>query len=290
MRVGLVILPEHRWSEAAPIWREAEDMGFDHLWTYDHLAWRELADGPWFGTVPTLTAAAGVTHRARLGTFVTSPNYRHPVVLAKDLMTLDDVSRGRLLVGIGAGGTGVDALVLGGEVLAPRARVDRLEEFVTLLDLLLTQERTTWSGAHYTAVDARMIPGSVQQPRPPFVVAANGPRALRIAARFGQGWVTTGTTAPEDGEEAWWRGVAEVSAKLDLALREAGRTQIDRYLNLDASGVLALSSLEHARDAVGRAQELGFTDAVLHRPRPESTYAGDLRVLDAFASALLPNG
>ena len=76
-----------------------EDRGFAHGWTYDHLAWRDLAEQDWFGTIPTLTAAATVTTRLRLGTWVTSPNFRHPVTLAKDLMTLDDISGGRVIAG-----------------------------------------------------------------------------------------------------------------------------------------------------------------------------------------------
>src|SRR4051794_41572908 len=68
-----------------------------------------------------------------------------------------------------------------------------------------------------------MLPGSVQQPRPPFVVAANGPRALQVAARRGDAWATTGTTPPEEGQQAWWRGVADVAARFDDALAQAGR-------------------------------------------------------------------
>src|SRR5207248_3255349 len=79
VRVGIVILPEDRWWAAEPKWRAAEEYGFDHAWTYDHLGWRNLVDGPWFSAVPTLTAAAMVTSRIRLGTFVASPVARHPV-------------------------------------------------------------------------------------------------------------------------------------------------------------------------------------------------------------------
>src|SRR5690348_2839447 len=74
MRFGITILPEHRWREAAPRWRRAEELGFDHAWTYDHLVWAGLPDSPWFGALPTLTAAATVTTRIQLGTFVSSPN------------------------------------------------------------------------------------------------------------------------------------------------------------------------------------------------------------------------
>ena len=123
MRVGVVILPQFSWPEARARWKSLEDRGFAHGWTYDHLAWRDLAEQTWFGTIPTLTAAATATSTLRLGTWVTSPNFRHPVTLAKDLMTLDDISGGRVIVGVGAGGTGWDATVLGQQPLTPGQRV-----------------------------------------------------------------------------------------------------------------------------------------------------------------------
>src|SRR5690348_13376960 len=105
LRVGVVILPDLSWEGSRRRWREAEQRGFHAAWTYDHLSWRTLRDGPWHGAVPLLAAAAGVTERIRLGTLVTSPNFRHPALLAKDVMTLDHISGGRFELGIGAGGT-----------------------------------------------------------------------------------------------------------------------------------------------------------------------------------------
>jgi alkanesulfonate monooxygenase SsuD/methylene tetrahydromethanopterin reductase-like flavin-dependent oxidoreductase (luciferase family) len=96
VKVGVVILPEHRWAVAAEQWRCSESLGFDHAWTYDHLSWRDLRDSPWFGAVPTLAAAALVTTSIRLGVLVASPNYRHPVPFAKEIMSLDDLAGGRL--------------------------------------------------------------------------------------------------------------------------------------------------------------------------------------------------
>ncbi len=287
VRIGVVVLPQQRWSEAAPRWRAVEQMGFAHGWTYDHLAWRDLADQPWFATVPTLTAAATVTSRLRLGTWVASPNYRHPVPFAKELMTLDDVSGGRFVLGAGAGGEGWDADVLGAARPTPGQRVARLEEFLVLLDLLLTQGSTTWRGAWFEAVEARNLPGCVQRPRLPFVVAANGPRAVGVAARRGDAWATTGTTAPDAGQAAWWRGVGDVAATFDEALADAGRSAsgVGRYLNLDSGAVFSLSSAAAFQDAVGRAGELGFTDVVTHWPRESGPYAGDVRVLEQVAPA-----
>ena len=103
MRFGIVILPQYDWPEAARRWRGAEELGFDHAWTYDHLSWRGLAGERWHATIPTLTAAAMVTERIRLGTFVASPNYRHPVPFAKDVASVDQVSGGRMLLGVGSG-------------------------------------------------------------------------------------------------------------------------------------------------------------------------------------------
>jgi alkanesulfonate monooxygenase SsuD/methylene tetrahydromethanopterin reductase-like flavin-dependent oxidoreductase (luciferase family) len=282
VRIGIVILPDERWSVAGRRWRLAEEYGFDHAWTYDHLGWRDLVDGPWYDAVPTLSAAAMVTRRIRLGTFVASPNFRHPVHFARELTALDDISQGRLLIGAGAGGTGFDATVLGAAELTPRERVDRFTEFLALLTQLLENDRTTFSGTYYRAVDARSTPGPVQRPHPPLVVAANGPRALRLAARYGDGWVTTGAQAVAS-ETAWWTSVAEVSARFTEAAD--GRT-MDRYLNLDSSPVFSLSSADAFTDAVGRAAELGFTDVMAHWPRRSSWYAGDERVLESVAPLL----
>jgi alkanesulfonate monooxygenase SsuD/methylene tetrahydromethanopterin reductase-like flavin-dependent oxidoreductase (luciferase family) len=285
MRVGVVLLPQARWALAREQWQRVEALGFDHAWTYDHLAWRSLADEAWFGTVPLLAAAAVATERVRLGTWVASPNFRHPVTFAKELMTLDDLSDGRFTLGVGAGGTGFDATVLGGAVLSPRERVDRLAEFVGLLDELLREPVTTVHGSRYTAVDARMLPGCLQRPRLPFVVAANGPRAMRVAVAHGAGWATTG---PEGvtGEQ-WWSAVAGLVGRLeDTEVDGRSGTGLERYLNLDSGGVYALSSVEAFRDQVGRADELGFTDVVVHHPRTEGVYAGRVEVLEAVAAEL----
>ena len=288
MRIGIVILPDQRWSVARHRWRQADEWGFDHAWTYDHLGWRDLVDGPWFDSMTTLTAAATVTSRIRLGTLVVSPNFRHPAAFARQVTALDDVSGGRVLLGVGAGGIGFDSAVLGGETLPPRQRVDRFAEFTELLDAILREDGTTWRGDWFTAVDARNNPGCVQQPRVPFVVAANGPRSMRLAARFGQGWVTTGPGG--DDLAAWWAGVGELVARLDSTLAAEGRdpASLDRYLSLDSAPVFSLRSAQFFADQVGRAAELGFTDVITHWPRESSWYAGDEAVLEDVATRLLP--
>ena len=155
MRLGVVLLPERRWPDDR--WARAEALGFDHAWTYDHLTWRDLRDGPWFAAVPTLAAAALTTSTIRLGTLVASPNFRHPVPFAKELMTLDDLSGGRLTLGIGSGGTGWDATALGQEPWTVRERIGRFEEFVELADRVLSQAATSYEGRWYSAEEARSL-------------------------------------------------------------------------------------------------------------------------------------
>ncbi len=289
MRFGIIILPDQRWQQAARRWQRAEEFGFDHAWTYDHLGWRTLVDGPWFDAVPTLTAAATVTSRIPLGTLVASPNFRHPVSFARQLTALDDISNGRILLGVGAGagGTSFDTRVLGEPELTAGERVDRFSEFATLLDELLRTDHVTWSGHYYNAVDARNLPGCLQQPRIPFIMAANGRRSIALAARLGDGWVTTGRQS--DDLSAWWLSVGDGIRRLEDALVAADRepASVPKYVSLDAAGPYSLSSLAYLTDAVGRAADLGFTDVIVHWPRPDGPYAGDERVLETVAADLL---
>lgn len=291
VRFGIVILPQDPWAVARHTWAAAERLGFDHAWTYDHLSWRSLADQPWHATVPTLTAAAMVTDRISLGTFVSSPNFRHPVPFAKEIATIDDISGGRFILGIGSGGTGFDAVTLGQAELTARERHDRYAEFVTHLDALLRHEPSgsggiSFAGDWFTANEARMVGVPSQEPRVPFVLAANGPKGLALVNRFGSGWVTTGADGATGKE--WWSSVAVLATRLDDSSADAGRdpATIDRYLSLDSGGQFSLESVAAFEDAVGRASELGFTDVITHWPRRDGVYAGSETVLDEVASRL----
>ena len=291
MRFGVVILPQYDWPEAAARWRRAEELGFDHAWTYDHLAWRGLAGERWHATVPTLTAAATVTSRIRLGTFVASPNYRHPVPFAKDIATVDQISGGRMLLGLGSGGTGFDAFVLGQPELTPRERFARFAEFAEALDVLLRFEAPgsdgiSFEGTWYTAAGARMVGEPAQHPRMPLHLAADGPKGLALAVRIADGWVTT--AGADNDTEAWWRKAGELIRRLDDACADAGRDPLtmSRTLSLDDEARYSLTSIDAFDEAVGRAAELGYTDIVSHWPREHGLYAGDEAVLDEVAQRL----
>ncbi|GGV40214.1 LLM class flavin-dependent oxidoreductase [Streptomyces spectabilis] len=295
LRLSTVILPVARWHEGGKErWQRAEELGFHTAYTYDHLSWRTFRDGPWFGAVPTLTAAAAATERMRLGTLVTSPNFRHPVTLAKELITLDDVSNGRITLGIGAGGNGFDATALrraDEEPWTPRERADHFGEFLPLLDRLLTEDAVTYEGEHYAAHEARNIPGCVQRPRLPFAVAATGPRGLRLAARYGQAWVTTGdpkisaTGTPEESLEAIRGQVDRLGAACEQVGRDAG--ELPKILLTGFTPDRPLASFDAFVEFAGKHAALGFDEIVLHWPLPGTDFAADEKVFERIATEAL---
>jgi len=290
MRFGITILTDQPWTEARPQWEAAEEMGFDHAWTYDHLVWGGLPEGPWTTATPVLGAAAAVTSRIGLGTFVASPNFRHPYLLFRDAQALESISGGRFLLGLGTGGN-LDADLLATESLSLRERVDRFQEFVDLLVRLREEDHVTAEGRWFSTDDARTLPALR---RTPYLVAANGPRSLRYAAHVGDGWVTTGPTT--ESVDAWFAGLAEARTTFEAELVAQGRDPRDvpRYLNLDSAphlsgaGRVSLASVDFFTELVGRAGELGFTDVVTHWPRAESPYAASTAVLETVARDVMP--
>jgi alkanesulfonate monooxygenase SsuD/methylene tetrahydromethanopterin reductase-like flavin-dependent oxidoreductase (luciferase family) len=271
MRIGVAILPDSGWSQLRPRWLEAEQLGFTTAWTYDHLSWRSLRDGPWLGTVPLLGAVVEATTTLRVGTLVTSPNFRHPALLAKDVMTLDQVSGGRVDLGVGAGGTGYDALVLGADPLSPQDRAARFEEFVDVLDALLRDQSASHSGRFYAVHESRTYPGCVQQPRVPFTVAGAGPRAMRVAAAHAHTWVTYGPVRGHEGPDDWFAAVEAQVGRLREACEAVGRdpSSIRRMALAGLESRWQQSSVAAWDDFCARLETLGFTDVVLHWPRPE---------------------
>ncbi len=288
MRVGITLLTDLPWAEARPRWLAAEQMGFDHAWTYDHLVWGGLPDSPWRAATPVLGAVAQATSTIKLGTLVASPNFRHPYLLFRDAQALEDVSDGRFLFGVGVGGN-LDSEVLGEQALSVPERVDRFQEFVQTSWRLRDGDHVTTTGRWFSTAGARTLPGLR---RTPLLVAANGPRSVRFAATVGDGWVTTGPQA--DSTDAWFVGLAEAARVFDETVAAIGRGALPRYLLLDSAphlggvGRTSLSSVDHFTELTGRAAELGFTDVVTHWPRPDSPYAASDAVLEVVANEVIP--
>ncbi|WP_329082484.1 LLM class flavin-dependent oxidoreductase [Streptosporangium sp. NBC_01469] len=291
MRHGVLILPEHRWSRARDLWEKADRLGYEHAWTYDHLMWRWLRDKPWFPALPTLTAAAMVTSRIRLGPLVASPNFRSPVEFAKELMALDDISGGRIICGVGAGAEGFDTRIRGDHPLLPVERAARFGEFVELLDQLLRQSFTEYCGDWFTAAGVRMEPGFVQRPRVPLAIAGSGPKGMALAVRHAEIWVTTGVPgrgSPERYEQLLPFLKVHLQ-EVDNACAAAGRdpASLRRLLVAGVSAGGVLDSVESYRDASGLFQEIGITDLVVPWPRAEFPYQAREEVLEEFAATEL---
>jgi alkanesulfonate monooxygenase SsuD/methylene tetrahydromethanopterin reductase-like flavin-dependent oxidoreductase (luciferase family) len=182
--------------------------------------------------------------------------------------------------------------MLGQAPWSARERSERFEEFVTLTDLLLRQPVTSYSGRYYTASEARTIPGCVQRPRIPFAIAASGPRSMRLAARHGELWVTTGNR--RDGVLDAAAGVLVVRAQieqLEAACREAGRdpASLRRLVLCGPQLDAGLASRDAFEDALGRYAECGVTDLVVQWPRATAPYTGDLAHFErVIAAALTP--
>ncbi|MCZ9340725.1 LLM class flavin-dependent oxidoreductase, partial [Streptomyces sp. TRM76130] len=171
----------------------------------------------------------------------------------------------------------------------PRERADRFAEFLPLLDRLLTEDAVSYEGDFYAAHEARNVPGCVQRPRLPFAVAATGPRGLRLAARYGQAWVTTGDPKlSESGTpEQSVRALRTQAERLADACARIGRDvgALDKVLltGFTPDRNEPLRSLDAFVDFAGRHRELGFTEIVVHWPIPDSDFATDQKVFERIA-------
>lgn len=212
---------EARWSDVADMARAAEDIGIDSLWVGDHLLYR-YADGasrgPWEAW-STLAGLAAITKRVRLGPLVAATSFHAPAMLAKKAVTVDEISGGRLVLGLGAGWNETEYRAFG---FPYDHRVSRFEEAFTIIRTLLAEGAVDFEGRYYTARECELVP---RGPRPgslPLMVGSLGPRMLSISLPHVQMW------------NAWhdWfgnrpEGLAPVLAKLDAACDAAGRDRAD---------------------------------------------------------------
>jgi alkanesulfonate monooxygenase SsuD/methylene tetrahydromethanopterin reductase-like flavin-dependent oxidoreductase (luciferase family) len=188
MQFGIFSFGRVPYDDLARRFQQAEALGFVSAWVDDDILTPGYADfEPW----TVLGALARDTDRMRLGTMVTAITFRHPSLLAAQVITLDHISVGRAALGLGAGGPPNPYRAFGQHEWAPRERAERLEEYAAVLDPLLRGEPVTHEGRHYTVKGAQ-VPAPVQHPRPPLIVAAHGDRGLRVVARHADGWNSLG--------------------------------------------------------------------------------------------------
>lgn len=175
-RFGVQLSTAGSSTEWADLAREAEDLGYSTLFVPDHFG-DQLAPGP------ALMAAADATQQLRVGTLVLDNDYKHPVVTAKEMATVDLLSGGRLELGVGAGWMASDYEQSGIAMDPAGERVDRLEEGLTVLEGLFAPGPFSFTGKHYTIADLDGQPSPAQTPHPPFIIGGGGPRVLALAGR-----------------------------------------------------------------------------------------------------------
>ncbi len=276
-RVGLCTdqnLPYHTTVER---WKLFDELGFDSVWLCDHFIQPSRPNGPYFEGWTLLAALATGTSRIRIGVLVSSNTFRHPALLAKEAVTVDHVSAGRLELGIGAGWYVPEHRAFGIDFPETPELVGRFAEAVEIIDRLMRQEITTYAGRYYHLNDAPFRPGPVQRPRPPFTLGAHRRRMLEIVAKFADTWNSFGTVAE----------MKERGEILDECCQAIGRdpSSLRRSLYGWASMMPSdpWASPSAFLDMVGRYREVGVSEFIIDAPPPEQ-----FPTLEKVATDILP--
>ncbi len=188
-----VVIAQHQytWSELVSQWKLAEELGFDSIWLFDHfMALYADPDGPVLETSTLLAALAQETSRAKIGVLVYGNTHRAPALLAREIVTVDHVSNGRAILGIGAGWNEREHRAYGIPFPPAGERVEMLDESLQIIESLFTQRRTTFHGAHYRLDDAPFAPKPVQD-KLPVLIGGTRPKMLKVVARHADIWDTS---------------------------------------------------------------------------------------------------
>ncbi len=293
MRLGTIVLQSKPWTEMSAAFRAAEEIGYDVAYVADHLthptmAGRWLADG-----FTTLAAAATATSRIDLGPLVASAAIRNPLTLARAAATVDDISGGRLVLGLGAGTAG-DAVADHGTAPTTKDLTDRFGDVVHALEAIWAGE-PTYLGGHAAYDGAVTRPTAEGRARPFTMLAAHGPRGLALAARYADAWSTYGGAAavplaPDD----FWALLADQSEELDRQCEAVGRDpgEIRRSVLLGYGTVQPLADVAAYVAAVERAAGLGFDEVVVYWSdgEPGDRFWSDPEVHAGALARLRPDG
>jgi alkanesulfonate monooxygenase SsuD/methylene tetrahydromethanopterin reductase-like flavin-dependent oxidoreductase (luciferase family) len=277
LRFGIVRNQDLPWPTMVRHWQAFEELGFDSIWHADHFQRPSIPEEPFLEGWTLLAALALKTTRPRIGILVTSNTFRHPPLLAKQAVTVDHLSHGRLELGIGTGWFRPEHERFGVPFPEPPELVARFQEAVILIDKLLTNDVTTFAGTYYAVAEAPFRPAPLQRPRPPLTLGAHGPRMLRFAARYADRWNSYGTTAE----------LQERNARLDEECAAIGRDPHSIIRSLYGwtipMGVDPWESPDAFADVVGRYREAGMSEFLMEAPHERQ-----FPVMERIASDLLP--
>jgi probable F420-dependent oxidoreductase len=203
-----------RWAEIAAIAQRAEEVGFDSFWVPDHLLYRfpqVHPQGAW-DAWSLLAALAATTRTMEIGPLVACSSFRNPALIAKMADTIDEISDGRLILGLGAGWHEPEYTAFG---FPFDHRVSRFEEALQIITALLRTGHVDFEGTYYTARDCELRPRGPRPAGPPIVVGTSSPRMLRLTARYADGW-----NVDRQNDVA---GVQALNARVDEACHDVGR-------------------------------------------------------------------
>jgi len=197
-----VTLPQIKrsWAEVRGAAVEFDQLGYDSLWVCDHVYGVPLPTLPIFEGWTELAAVAAVTERAQLGSLVTPPFFRNPAIFAKQVATIDQISGGRTIVGLGAGWFEPEFTATGCNFPPLRERLRALDETAEILKRMWTEERVSFAGKHFSVTDVVCEPKPVR--RPPILIGGGGERVLMgIAARHADIWNNMAVFQPQLGDK-----------------------------------------------------------------------------------------
>jgi alkanesulfonate monooxygenase SsuD/methylene tetrahydromethanopterin reductase-like flavin-dependent oxidoreductase (luciferase family) len=271
LRFIVAALQEVPWPEMIKRWQYLETAGLDGIMLADHFVNFANPAAPWYESWTMLAALATQTKTIRIGLLSAFP-WRNPAFLARQAMTVDHISNGRLYLGLGAGAQGsvdISYAMTGTPDWPPKERVDRFREVVEIVDQLLRNPETTYTGRYYQIKGTIINPLPIQKPRPPLWIGGNGPRMLRIAAQYADTWNTFGGIDIKSFEEM-------LSLTRDRnAMLNRYCAEIDRDPATLRRSVLIYTNEEYQRissipgafeEIVKRYQELGITEIVFFYP------------------------
>ncbi|MBF6356880.1 LLM class F420-dependent oxidoreductase [Nocardia higoensis] len=231
--------------------QQAEEYGYDTFVVPDHL-------GDQIGPIAALGALTQATEKIRLGTSVLANGFRHPVVLAKDLATIDVLSKGRLEVGVGAGWKQDEFLAAGLPYESPGVRLAKLDETLTILDVLLRGQECTFSGKYYQVDGVKGTPRPRQGPRPPLCTGGGGPKMLRLAAKHAD--IVSVVPMTTKNGKGLLSGITLEKAieKVNLVREAAGDRFADIELNWAITAVVITDDREKTAEMALSALERGL--------------------------------
>lgn len=288
--LGVMLLQNAPWDVLLERVLWAEKLGVDTVWVADHFVDPYRPEEDWFEAWSLLGAIAASTQTIKLGPLVSSLTLRNPALLARTAMTVDHISRGRLKLGIGAGGAPLDHSMTGIESLEPLERVERFGEFVEVIDQLLRDGSSQHEGRYFEMEGAVLRPLPLQHPRPPLVIGALGPKGMRIAARRADVWnsypVATGRRLSAgilSGEEAFDLMRARATVFDDFC-GEAGRepSDVQRSLLTFFGYRDPWPDVETFARFVERYRGIGFSDFVVYFPQDGDGEEAFGRLIDAW--------